>query len=201
MNGLVWLGQFIVYGTMIYGWVLIIRVLLTWISPNPHTPAMRILSRLTDPVLNLGRRFFPLILGGIDFSPIVVIILLQLVGWVLGTWLIALGQGSPAFILAPLLALAVVELLNSIAWILIILMALRLIMALVNPSPYNIVVQVVYSLTEPLLAPLRRLLPPGPGGMDLRPVLFLGMTILIQWVVLGALMVASLGWLKQVVQI
>lgn len=200
LNGdspLIWLGQFIIFGTMVYAWVIIFRVILTWINPNPSSSLMRILSQLTDPVLNLGRRYIPLTLGGIDFSPIVVIIVIQLLGSVLGEWLVALGQGQTAFILVPLVVLALLRFVSSIVWMLIVLMIIRLIMALVNPSPYNFLVQVVYGLTEPLLAPLRRLLPPGPKGMDLRPLLFLGVIILIQQVVLGALIASSLVWLTQ----
>ena len=181
------LGIFIITAASIYGWVIIIRVLLTWINPNPYSPVMRLLARATDPVLNLGRRFFNLTFGGIDFSPLLVIIIIQLIGSVLGQWLIALGHGKPATLLLPILLLGLVSILDSILWMLIIIMAIRLIMSLVKPSPYNNIVQVIYGMTEPLLAPLRHLLPPGPGGLDLRPLLFLGVIILIQQMVLSRL--------------
>ena len=192
-SALVSLGIFIIYAASIYSYVIIVRVLLTWINPNPYSPVMRFLSQATDPVLNLGRRFFNLTFGGIDFSPLVVIIVVQLLGTVLGQWIIALGQGQPATSLIPILLLEVVSILNSILWMLIIIMAARLIMALVKPSPYNNIVQVIYGMTEPLLAPLRHLLPPGPGGLDLRPLLFLAVLILIQQVAIKHLMLLAQG--------
>jgi len=194
---LVTLGQIIYYGVTIYVWVIILRVLLTWINPNPYSPFMRFLSRLTDPVLNRARRWVPFTLGGIDFSPVLVIIVVQLTGVIAGQWLMSLGMGLPASVIFPLLALGLISLLNSIAWLLVIVMAIRLIMSLVHPSPYNIIVQIIFGLTEPLLAPLRRFFPPGPRGMDFRPLVFLVTTLLLQHVVLGSLAVAALEWMGQ----
>ncbi len=45
----------------------------------------------------------------------------------------------------------------------------RVIMSWVNPNPYNPLVQFVYKVTEPILAPIRSVLPPM-GGMDLSPL-------------------------------
>ncbi len=60
-------------------WAIIIRVLLTWIPGiNPHHPLVRALASITDPILEPARRIIPPI-GMIDISPIVVIIVLQLV--------------------------------------------------------------------------------------------------------------------------
>lgn len=192
---LVTLGQFISLVTWIYVVLIIVRVLLTWINPNPYTPFMRFLSRAVDPVLNRGRRLLPLTLGGIDFSPIVVIIVVQLAGNLAGEWLVQLGQGRPAAVILPLLAVNLIGLLDSIAWILMIIMVARLVMSLVNPSPYNILVQIIYGLSEPLLAPMRRFFPVGPGGLDIRALIFLVIIILIRMVLLGSLAAAAVGWM------
>ncbi|MBP0001211.1 MAG: YggT family protein [Cyanobacteria bacterium SID2] len=63
----------------IYFALLIIRVLLTWFpNVNWYDPPFSILSQLTDPYLNLFRSIIPP-LGGLDFSPILAILLLQVV--------------------------------------------------------------------------------------------------------------------------
>ncbi len=56
---------------------ILICVLLTWI-PNldPSNPLVRLLNQATDPILAPARRFIPPI-GGMDLSPIVVILVLQ----------------------------------------------------------------------------------------------------------------------------
>ena len=60
----------------IYFWMILIRVLLTWVSPDPYNPIVQFLSRVTDPYLSFFRRFIPTV-GMIDFSPWVAIIVLR----------------------------------------------------------------------------------------------------------------------------
>jgi len=188
------LGQVILYGSMIYTWLIVIRVALTWINPNPYSPLMRGLAWVVDPVLTRARRLCPLTLGGLDFSPVLALIAVHLVGSVLGRWLWGVGLGAaPASLFFNLAAGELLNLLQSLVWLVILLMFVRLLMSLARPSPYNIIVQVVFSLTEPLLAPLRRAFPPGPGGLDLRPLVFLLILLLLQFVVLGSLAAAIPG--------
>ena len=62
----------------IYIVLLIVRILLSWFPQiNWFDPPFSILSQLTDPYLNVFRSFVPA-LGGIDFSPILAILVLQL---------------------------------------------------------------------------------------------------------------------------
>ncbi|MBD2775393.1 YggT family protein [Iningainema tapete] len=63
----------------IYSFLLLIRVLLTWFpSINWYNQPFAALSQITDPYLNLFRSIIPP-LGGIDFSPILAFLLLNLV--------------------------------------------------------------------------------------------------------------------------
>ncbi|MBC6433554.1 YggT family protein [Nostoc sp. HG1] len=64
----------------IYTGLLIIRVLLTWFPTiNWYNQPFAALAQITDPYLNLFRSIIPP-LGGMDFSPMLAIILLQIVG-------------------------------------------------------------------------------------------------------------------------
>lgn len=67
----------------IYTGLLIVRILLTWF-PNIdfYSQPFATLSQLTDPYLNIFRSIIPP-LGGIDFSPMLAIIVLQLIGGLL----------------------------------------------------------------------------------------------------------------------
>ncbi|TKC91686.1 YggT family protein [Trinickia terrae] len=56
-------------------WLTILMALLSWL--NPHSPAMPILYQLTAPFLNPLRRFVPQ-LGGIDLSPILLFVIVQI---------------------------------------------------------------------------------------------------------------------------
>ena len=61
------------YGLTIYMWLIIARALLSWVSPDPYNPIVRFLYRVTEPVLSYVRRRLPVIFGGIDFSPILIL--------------------------------------------------------------------------------------------------------------------------------
>ena len=60
---------------MMYVWVLIIRAVLSWVQVPSLTPLAVILTRFTEPVLRPVRRFVPPYkMGGLDVSPMIVII-------------------------------------------------------------------------------------------------------------------------------
>ena len=59
-----------------YMWILILRAVLTWVSPDPYNPIVRALYSITEPVLSFLRRRFPLMAGSIDFSPMVAIVVI-----------------------------------------------------------------------------------------------------------------------------
>ena len=58
----------------LYMWILIARALLSWVNPDPHNPIVRFLHQVTDPVMDRVRRILPLQFGGLDFSPILIIL-------------------------------------------------------------------------------------------------------------------------------
>jgi YggT family protein len=68
------LAKVIDYVLMIYMWIIIARAVISWVNPDPYNPIVRFLYSITDPVLLAIRRRLPLSFGGIDFSPIIVIL-------------------------------------------------------------------------------------------------------------------------------
>lgn len=66
-----------------YMWVIIIRAFISWINPDPYNPIVRTLYAITEPVLSRLRRKLPLFAGSIDFSPIVVILIIYFLDWFL----------------------------------------------------------------------------------------------------------------------
>jgi YggT family protein len=62
----------------LYFWVLVVAAVLSWVNPDPYNPIVRFLRAVTDPVLNQVRRKLPFVYaGGIDFSPLVVILVIE----------------------------------------------------------------------------------------------------------------------------
>lgn len=63
-----------------YSLILIIRALLSWVSPDPRNPIVQLLVRLTEPVQRPLRKLVPPHrLGGLDLSPMLAILLIQFV--------------------------------------------------------------------------------------------------------------------------
>ncbi len=64
----------------LYFWIVIIAALLSWVRPDPYNPIVRTLSSLTEPVLYRIRKHLPFTyISGLDLSPIVVLIVIQLI--------------------------------------------------------------------------------------------------------------------------
>lgn len=61
----------------IFLFAILIRVILSWVNPDPYNPAVSLLTRLTDPIMRPAQRLIQPI-GGIDLSPMVVVIALVL---------------------------------------------------------------------------------------------------------------------------
>ncbi len=57
----------------LYLWIVIARAILSWVNPDPRNPIVRFLYNATEPVLHRVRRAVP-DMGGIDFSPVLVIL-------------------------------------------------------------------------------------------------------------------------------
>ena len=60
----------------LYMWIIIGRAVISWVNPDPYNPIVRFLNAVTEPVLYPIRRRLPISLGGIDFSPIIVILVI-----------------------------------------------------------------------------------------------------------------------------
>jgi len=63
---------------MIYMWIIIIRAIMSWINPNPYHQLVQFIYQITDPVLNMVRRYIPPI-AGLDLSPIIVILVIMFI--------------------------------------------------------------------------------------------------------------------------
>jgi YggT family protein len=60
----------------LYMWIVIARAVISWVNPDPYNPIVRFLYSVTEPVLYRLRRALPLYAGGIDFSPILVFVVI-----------------------------------------------------------------------------------------------------------------------------
>lgn len=74
------LGDFIGWLLQLYSWVIIASALISWVNPDPRNPIVMFLHRVTEPVLAPVRRLLPpWKTGGLDLSPLIVLIAIQFV--------------------------------------------------------------------------------------------------------------------------
>jgi YggT family protein len=60
----------------IYLWIVVARAILSWVNPDPYNAIVRFIHSATEPVLYQIRSRLPVSFGGIDFSPILVFLII-----------------------------------------------------------------------------------------------------------------------------
>ena len=60
----------------IYFWIVIASALMSWVNPDPYNPIVRFLRSATEPVFNRMRRILPLQFGGMDLTPVALLIII-----------------------------------------------------------------------------------------------------------------------------
>ena len=73
-NFLVAIAKILDIGLTLFMWIIIARAVISWVNPDPYNPIVKFLNSATEPVLYPIRRRLPIYFGGIDFSPILVIL-------------------------------------------------------------------------------------------------------------------------------
>jgi YggT family protein len=75
-NFIVALAKIIDIALSIYMWIIIARAVISWVNPDPYNQIVQFLYRVTEPVMAPVRRWIPMKGMGIDFSPIVIILVI-----------------------------------------------------------------------------------------------------------------------------
>lgn len=60
----------------VYIFIVVARVLISWVGPDPYNPIVRFLCQATDPLLDRLRRLLPLQFGTVDLTPIALLLAL-----------------------------------------------------------------------------------------------------------------------------
>lgn len=178
-NPLVFLIQ-VLFGAYIL--VVMLRFLLQLVRADFYNPVSQFVVKVTTPVLRPFRQMIPGV-GGIDIASIVLMWLLK--SMELG--LVILISGSSANLLA-VLAWSIPELISLLINVFLFAILIQVILSWVNPGGYNPLSALIHGLTEPLLGPARRLIPPI-GGLDLSPMLVMIGLVLLKMLLLPPLQV------------
>ena len=76
-NFIMAVAQLIDFILTAYMWVIIGRAVVSWVNADPYNPIVKILYGATEPLLGRIRRVLPMSMGGIDFSPMVLIVIIM----------------------------------------------------------------------------------------------------------------------------
>jgi YggT family protein len=152
----------------LYIFLVLTRFILQAVRADFYNPISQFVVKATNPPLVPLRRVIP---GwkGLDFAALVLVIALLVVKLLVMLWLGGYGTMPTA---AQWLLITVRELagllLSYVFWAVLI----RVILSWVAPDPNNPFTRVVIQITEPVMAPARKALPPM-GGLDLSPIIVL----------------------------
>jgi YggT family protein len=146
--------------------LILVRIFLSWMSVSPWNPLMRFLRAVVDPILRPFRRILPTF-GGIDFSPLLAILVIFFVARLITEILAALALGGSGNVAADVVVL-IGQLLDNIIIVLGVLVLIRLLVGLFSADPFHPLVMGIRSMTNPLVRPFaglsqRRI---QHGGLD-----------------------------------
>lgn len=77
----------------VYIFIVVARALVSWVGPDPYNPIVRFLYQATDPVLDRLRRLLPLQFGGVDLTPVALLLALYVVKDLLLNLIAQLARG------------------------------------------------------------------------------------------------------------
>lgn len=159
----------------LYILVVLIRFLLQWMRADFYNPVSQFIVTVTNPPLRLLRRFIPGF-RGVDLASVVLLLALAMIK----SWLLFSMLGRPVAF-PGLLVYAVGELLQLTIYVFIVTILIRVVLSWIAPQGYNPALRVLHDLTEPIMAPARRLIPPI-AALDISPIIvfiFLYLTLML----------------------
>jgi len=152
-------------GTLIdlYIAAVLLRLLLQWTRADFYNPLSQFLIKLTNPALVPMRRVIPSI-GRLDTASVVLMLLLEFVG----VWIVSRIASNPMS-WDQVLVFSMIKLLMTLLMTYFFLIIIAVILSWVGQGLRHPFVPLIYQLTEPVLRPIRRVIPPI-AGIDLSPL-------------------------------
>jgi YggT family protein len=144
--------------------VTLLRLLMQWARADFRNPLSQAVVRLTNPLVMPLRRVLPPV-GKVDSASVVAVLIVALVE-------IAIVYAMREYELPTLLLwlrLAALEIVSTVLWLYFYAILLYALLSLIAPDGYSPMQALLTSLCEPILRPIRRLIP-SVGSLDLSPL-------------------------------
>ena len=144
--------------------LVVLRVLLQLVRANFYNPVCQFLYKATNPVLMPMRKVIPA-WRNLDVAAV-------LLAWLLSAIKLALlyALAGQRLGLAGLVPMALADLVDFVLMLYLGLILVRVLLSFISVERSNPIVPLVFQLTEPVLAPIRKRLP-SLGGIDFSPML------------------------------
>ena len=179
------------WGLLIYYWIIILAILITWVTPDPRNPVVQFLNTMTVPLFNWVRRFLPSSLVLLSaYCSLLLVLFLQIfvpgVLWTFGVFSEGSVPGSKVpTMVAGFFLHGAGYVMESLLFFLIVLLLIWFFLTLINPSVNNPLVRMIYMLVDPLITPIQRRLP--RARFDFSPLVAAGGFLAIILLVLNPL--------------
>ncbi|MDD1506407.1 YggT family protein [Pseudomonas sp. CNPSo 3701] len=165
--------------------IVLLRFILQLVRADFYNPLSQFIVRATHPILKPLRRVIPS-LGGLDLASLVLALIVQFVLMALTLMLMGVGISDPLLILVWSIIGVTALLLKVFFFALII----SVILSWVAQGTHNPAALLVNQICEPLLMPIRRILP-NLGGLDLSPIVAFLILNLIDMLVIRNLAIST----------
>jgi YggT family protein len=139
----------------------VLRIIMQWVRVDFRNPLTQFILRITNPLVIPLRRFVPPI-GGLDTATLIVVVVLELIVTIVVTNLTCSGEPN----VLQLISMTVLRVVYLTLRVYLFVILIYVIMSWISPGTYNPAARLMESIAQPVLRPLRRLLPPI-GGLDL----------------------------------
>lgn len=171
----------------LYTMVVLLRLMMQLARADFYNPLSQFIVKATDPLLKPLRRFIPG-LWGIDMPSVVLALLVQMVG--LFVMMVLKGSISTSPMLYLLLGLfGVINIGLKIAFFAIIIV---IVVSWVAPQSYNPAVSLLRQISDPIMAPFRKIIPPM-GGLDFSPMIAMFVIHVLRSIILPNIFLAIGG--------
>ncbi|HET8801039.1 MAG TPA: YggT family protein [Marinobacter sp.] len=169
--------------------IVLLRFLLQLARADFYNPISQFVVKATNPLLRPLRKLIPG-WGGIDGASLVLAIIIQAVTFVL--ILIALNGGLPAINPITLVVWSVLNVLDLIVKIYFWSVIAIVVVSWIAPNSGHPAIQLIAQITEPVMRPVRNLMP-SMGGLDLSPIVVFLILNVISVMIEHMKMAAGLG--------
>jgi YggT family protein len=170
----------------IYLFLLMLRFLLQASQADYYNPLSQSVVKITQPVVGLFQGFLAPVAGRFDLATLAAGFVLKVVSMI--AIFMVIGVGMPP--VAGLLIAGVAALANAILKIYFFAMIVMIILSWVAPNASHPGALLVMQLVEPIMAPVRKVIPPL-GMIDLSPIVVFIAINLVDGVVVGSLIRAA----------